>query len=551
MTPDEVRRLIAGGETFVVEFKGEARAPLGDADLVEAVVCLANGDGGTLLVGVEDDGRVTGARPRREAGITDPRRVEALIANRTSPSFGVRCSLVALPEGPVLTIEVPESVTPVGTADGRFLRRALTGRGVPACLPMHFHEMQSRQAGRGVLDYSALEIGGVSWDDLDPLEFERFRRLVRESGGRGDAALVALPDLELAKSLGVIDANHAPRAIRVAGLLLFGREDALRRHLPTHEVAFQDLAGTAVGTNDFFRWPLPRVMEELLARFRARIREDELLVDGVRVRLPTVSPVALREAIANALVHRDYQQLGAVHVQWRRDAVEVGNPGGFPAGVRADNLLVVQPRPRNPLLADALKRAGLAERTGRGVDAIFEEQLRFGRPPPDYSRSDRETVVVELRTGPADERMVELVARQERKGAPLELDDLLVLDALGTRPNARAADLAPVIQRSAADAQARLESLADRGLLEREGKDGFRASRRGGSTREDAEHEAVVLRLAAAPGGVARRDIAVRTGLSSDQAKRLLASLVAAGRLVQHGKGRGVTYRLGAGTDLT
>ena len=78
--------------------------------------------------------------------------------------------------------------------------------------------------------------------------------------------------------------------------------------------------------------------------------------------------------MANALIHRDYSRLGAVHVQVREDQIEISNPGGFPDGVRLDNLLVTAPRPRNPMLADAMKRAGIVERTARGIDAIFSEQ---------------------------------------------------------------------------------------------------------------------------------------------------------------------------------
>src|SRR5690606_21942851 len=77
--------LIAGGETLDVEFKSDVN----DTELVETVVCLANGGGGTLLVGVHDDGRVVGARPRHGA-TTDPRRIEALVSNSTRPALGVQ-----------------------------------------------------------------------------------------------------------------------------------------------------------------------------------------------------------------------------------------------------------------------------------------------------------------------------------------------------------------------------------------------------------------------------------------------------------------------------
>jgi len=321
MTPETLRLLIAAGESLQVEFKGEERAPLGDQDLVEAVVCLANRSGeepGYMLVGVEDDGCVTGARPRHEAGRTDLRRVQALIANRTRPSLTCRVELVLLDGSDVLVIEVPAARTPVGTADGRYLRRAMGGRGKPECLPFHFHEMQAHQASRGILDYSTLVAPEAGWEDLDPLEFERFRRSIRESRGLGDPTLLDLPDRELAKALGAVEANHEVTSIRVSGLLLFGKEEALRRFVPAHEVAFQELSGTRVAVNDFFRWPLLRVMDELLARFRARKREEELMVGFLRVGVPDYAERAFREAVANALIHRDYTRLGAVPFTFTR-----------------------------------------------------------------------------------------------------------------------------------------------------------------------------------------------------------------------------------------
>ncbi len=94
ITPNRVKALAAAGESLTVEFKGEAKAPLNDRDLVDTVICLANRLGeepAWLLIGVEDDGQITGARPRHEAEHTDPARLAALIAARTRPSLPV-CS---------------------------------------------------------------------------------------------------------------------------------------------------------------------------------------------------------------------------------------------------------------------------------------------------------------------------------------------------------------------------------------------------------------------------------------------------------------------------
>lgn len=204
MTPERLRQLIDAGENRDVEFKGEERESLNDRALIEAVVCLANRAAealGWLLVGVEDDGRVTGARHRNSAP-ADPHQVQALIANRTTPSHACRVELVNLDGVDILVVEVPSARTPVGTRDGVYVRRGLGGRGEPACLPFHFHEMQALQAHRGLLDYSALPVPGAGWRDLDQLEFARLRRTIRESRGRGDASLLALPDREIATALG-------------------------------------------------------------------------------------------------------------------------------------------------------------------------------------------------------------------------------------------------------------------------------------------------------------------------------------------------------------
>lgn len=559
MTPEALRSLIAGGETLDVEFKGEEARALSDGDLVEAVVCLANRSGnapGWLLVGVEDDGRVTGACPRH-ADRTDPLRLQALIAHRTRPSLSARVQIVRLGDQNVTAVEVPAARAPVGTSDGKYLRRALGGDGKPACLPLHFHEMQGLQADRGLLDYSALAVPDARWDDLDPLEFERFRRFIRESQGRGDASLVDLPDVELAKALGAIQANHAVSSVRALGLLLFGREESLRRLLPIHEVAFQVLSGLEVRVNDFIRWPLLRVMDELLARFRAQNREEELLVGMLRVGVPDYPPAAFREGVANALIHRDYTRLGAVHVQWHDDRIEISNPGGFPDGVRLDNLLVTQPRPRNPLLADAFMRAGVVERTARGIDTIFFEQLRNGRPAPSYARSNETGVVLVLPGGKANLAFARLVAEESQAQRPLGLDDLLLLNHLWIDRRLTTEEAARLIQKPEAEARGRLQRLVEAGLAEARGERKGRSwhlsaatyRRLGEKTAyvhqrgfEPMQQEQMVLQYVEKHGRITRAEAAGLCKLSPDQAYRLLQRLTESGRMTRHGTKKGAWY---------
>lgn len=559
MTAEELQALIAKGETLSVEFKGEEKAPLSDWDLVEAVVCLANRSDDQeshLLVGVEDDGRITGARPR-DGDRTNPDRIAALIFSRTRPNLSVIVELAELEGKQVLVVRVPPQRTPVGTSKGVFLRRIRGSDGRPACVPMDAAAISSLAADRRLLDPSAQVIEGAGWQDLDPLEFERFRRSIRERRGRSDESLLDLSNLELAKALGVVEANGEVRGIRLAGLLLFGREEAIRRFVPTHEVAFQVLRGIEVEVNDFFRWPLVRVVEEIEARIRARNREQELMVGVLRVGVPDYPERALREALANALIHRDYLRLGAVHFQWYEDRIEISNPGGFPEGVRLDNLLVTPPRPRNPLLADALKRAGIVERTARGIDTIFYEQLRNGRPAPSYERSDAASVIVVIPGGDANLDFVRLVVSEAQAGRQLGLDELLILNTLWLERNLVTDEAAQLIQKPEAEVRSVLHRLVEAGLVEERGQKKGRtwhlsaaAYRALGDKAayvrqrgfEPLQQEQMVLQYVEKHGRITRREAAELCRIASHQARDLLGRLVERGELDMRGSKKGAFY---------
>lgn len=553
----QVRSWIAAGETYEVEFKGERRAPLNDRNLVEAVVCLANGSGGVLLVGVEDDGIVTGARARHEGGNTDPLRLQALIANSTQPPVAAAVTVVELDASQVLVITVPNSPRVVGTTRGTYVRRAIAGDGRPTCVPFHAHEMLAHEIDRGAVDHAAVPAQGAAWDDLDPFEFERVRRLVVEAGDRADRVLAELSDREIAHALGLV---RDPVEVTTGALLLFGRPQALRRFVPTHEAAFQVLRGLDVEVNEFFVEPLFRLAEEMFARFRARNHEDELQFGLFRIAVPAYSETAFREALANAITHRDYTQRGALHVQWTEDQLEVASPGGFPEGIRLDNVLVAAPRPRSPLLADAFKRTGLVERTGRGVNRMFAEQLRLGRSAPDYGRTTDRQVVAVLPGGPPNLSLTRWVLEEERRsGRALGLVDLQVLTELVRERRATTSELAGVLQRSVAETRQQLVRMVERGWVEARG-DGpgrtwhltaaiYRALEAPAAYVrvrgfEPLQQEQMVASYVEAHGRITRGEAAELCAITPAQAGRLLRRLTESGRLVRVGERRTSYYEL-------
>jgi len=159
MNPEELQALIAQGESLAVEFRSD-QDPLSDTDLIEAVVCLANGSGGTILIGVENSGRVTGLHSRHR---THPNALAAFVTNRTVPPVNVEAEFVNLPEGPVAVLRVLAAHQPVATSDGRLLIRYTGARGKPRCRPLYPHELPGWRADRGTADVSALPVPGTTW----------------------------------------------------------------------------------------------------------------------------------------------------------------------------------------------------------------------------------------------------------------------------------------------------------------------------------------------------------------------------------------------------
>jgi ATP-dependent DNA helicase RecG len=273
-------QMIPAGESLHIEFKSD-RNRLPDRDLLAAVVCLANTDGGTIFLGVEKDGTVTGLHLAH----ADLSGLPALIANRTVPPVSVRVSSLTESGKEIARIDVPKSRKLIATSEGLLQRRRLLADGTPECVPFLPHEFSSRDSDLGLLDYSSLPVREASEAEIDPLERERLRQMVERYGG--DHTLAGLSDAELDSALGLVRLEQGRRTPTVSGLLILGRESAIRQHLPTHEVAFQVLDGTQVRVNDFFRLPLLKTFELVTERFEARVEEDEVQVGLFRVPIPT------------------------------------------------------------------------------------------------------------------------------------------------------------------------------------------------------------------------------------------------------------------------
>jgi ATP-dependent DNA helicase RecG len=416
-------------------------------------------------------------------------------------------------------------------------------------VPFYPRDQRSRRVDLGLLDFSAQTMEDVSFGNLDPLEFERLRQTIVRL--RGDRSLLELSNEEIAKALRLVESKDGILVPNVAGLLLLGKEDVLRDKIPTHAVHFQVFDDQSnVRVNDVFRYPLIRLLFEVESRFSARVEEDEVSVGFYRVPIPDYSLDGFREAVNNAVLHRDYTRMDAVYVQWYHDHIMITSPGGLPQGITIENILVHEPKSKNPLLAESFKRIGIIEQTGRGVDKIFMGQLRYGRPPPDYGRSDITGVRVELPGGTGSRQFAAFVYDLDRKGNRLDIDDLMLISALNSDARLDSKSAGKIIQKDSVKARAVLESLQEMGLVESRSNGDDRIYRLSAEMHKvlglpdvsiyekgqsRLRQEAMIQEYVQAHGRIERRHVMALCDLNSSQAGWILKKMIESGKLQRMG----------------
>jgi len=415
-TPDQLQQWLTEPEGTRLEFK-EAKARYDFDKLLQYCVALANEGGGKIVLGVTD------RRPRRVVGTAafdEPGRTEAGLHHRLSHRIPVE--ELKLPEGRVLVVHVPGRLP--GTAwqiDGRYLKRA--GDDVAS---LGDAELKAIFAETGP-DFSAEVCPAATLADLSPAAIAIFRaRWVQKTrderkAGWGDAETLSNAEL-------LVDGD-----VTYAALILFGTRPALGRHLAQAELVFEYRSSEASGPaaereeyrEGFFAWH-----GALWTRINLR-NDRQSYQDGLfRLDVPTFDEVQVREGLLNAVAHRDYRLGGSVFVRQFAQRLEVVSPGGFPPGITPANVLDQQ-SPRNRRLAEALARCGLIERSGQGMNLMFERAIRQGKPLPDFSGTSAHEVRLCLNGligDPAFVRFMERLGEETLRG--LSTYDFLVLDHL-------------------------------------------------------------------------------------------------------------------------
>jgi ATP-dependent DNA helicase RecG len=415
-TPEQLQGWLDAPEGSRLEFK-EAKQSYHFDKLVDYCVALANEGGGKIILGVTD------RRPRRIVGTSafdEPGRTEAGLHDRLSHRIPVE--ELQTEQGRVLIVHVPPRLP--GTAwhrNGRYLKRA-----GDELAPMDASELRSIFAETGP-DFSAEVCPGAALDVLEPEAVADFRdRWARKT--QDDRRSTWSVEETLTNAELLVDGK-----VTYAALILFGTRAALGRYLAQAEIVFEyrqtEASGPAADREEF-REGFFRYHDALWNKVNLR-NDRQSYQDGLfRIELPTFDEVPVREALLNAVAHRDYRHGGSVFVRQFPQRLEVVSPGGFPPGITPENVLDQQ-NPRNRRLSEALAKCGLIERAGQGMNLMFERAIRQGKPLPSFEGTSPHQVRLTLEGAVQDPVFVRFLERlgQERLRS-FSTYDFLILDHL-------------------------------------------------------------------------------------------------------------------------
>ena len=533
------------------EFKSDLKC-ISDSDIIDVVIAFANTDGGTLYIGVEDNGDITGVHPNHK----DTTKLAAFIANKTVPPVTVS---VEKEDDEYIKIIVPCCRSIVASSTGKLLRRRIKTDNTPENVPLYPHEINSRLSDLSLLDFSAQCVPDTQYSDLDDIERERLRNIIRSY--HGEQALLELENDELDKALRLVDEVDGKLIPTYTGMLLIGRKEKLKQKVPTAQAAFQVLNGTNIVMNESVDLPILAAFEKIGMFMDARNSEEEIEEGFFRISVFDYNKRAVREALVNAFCHRDYTMLGRIRVLLDDDGLTISNPGGFIEGVTLENLLTVEPHGRNPALADALKRIGLAERTGRGIDRIFEGSLLYGKPLPDYSESNSVMVKLFIPKSLPDKSFTKLISDEQSKmGQALPINTLLVLNELKRNRRINLAELVESTHINDSKIKITVEKLVESGLIEAIGNGRSRYYTLSASVYKQSDnitgyvrqtgidrirYPEMIIKFAKSNNGkIARKEAADLLKIRESQAYRVLKKMSDEGLLLLVGKGKYAYYKL-------
>ncbi len=507
------------------------------------VTALCNEGGGWLVIGMDDKWphKVVGTK-QNEGAIGE---LESNIYRDTliRPTIYELYENEHLKTGRVLVIAVPER--PIGKLF-RFEDVPLMRVGEelkPMSDEMIFGILQEQEP-----DFSSETCDGLTIDDLDA---EAIRILKQKYATKQkNPNFLTLSDHQVLSDLQLVKNEK----VTFAALILVGKADKLNEILPQASVILEYRKSESLvsyNNRQAYHEPFYKMIDLLWHDINLRNDKIDISENSYIFNIPYFNEGVIREAINNAIAHRDYRRTSETVIKQYPQKMIIMNAGGFPLGVSVENLLRVQSTPRNRLLADVLAKTGIVERSGQGVDKIFKNTLSEGKEAPDYSHSDSFRVELHLSADIKDKAFARFL-ESEQRDLPEE-DRLSVFDVIA---------LDQIRQgHSQIVAKENIERLLNRNLIEKRGrtrgtyyilsKSYYELCGKEGeySQKDDWDSNqvmSVIMPHLAKFGKAKMKDFAklLEGHLTRRQVRTIIDKFVAIQILIKEGEGAGTTYKI-------
>ncbi len=546
MTIPEFEQVLSKGENLTVEFKTwiyakDMRERISLA--VDELVAFANAKGGTVYMGVEDDGTVTGCNRY------DVQKIMESIYDRTRPALFTEIEVIHYEGKDVLAIKVERDGTTYATSDGRCLKRL--GKNSK---PYYPDEMSNKYASIQSPDFSGQILADSTVEDINVLEIYSLKEKLKMRDPR--SSLPELEDMSFLRDLGLIKEDEDIDRLTIAGLLFVGKEAAINRLLPQAEVIYLHYSANNMEEYDSrldLKQPIITVIDRLTEKIQNTNKIVNVQVGLFRLEVEDFSEKVFQEALLNALSHRDYLNMGAVYVKHYPDRIVIENPGAFPEGVNEKNIITHPSTPRNKLIAETLQRLKYVQRTGQGVDIIFREMISSGKPYPQY-HAYNEAVSLTIFSAIDDVNFVKFIAsEQDKLQKILPLPELMILRYLTDNKRIILSEVQGLTQLPVAEARKSCNNLVRDGLIGLSGKEYMLTAKVYDAIKSDVEYaQDTVIRYVKAKSlieeylqsaeFITNEKIRELCGFTRQQARTTLDRMRSEGILRLEGQGRVARY---------
>jgi ATP-dependent DNA helicase RecG len=353
--------------------------------LLGYIHAFCNEGGGKLILGVSDK------LPHTVVGSNFAEGKEGDLVDKIYSDTGIRVKTEVIKDDQkrrVLVIEIPSR--PVGKLmkfEGVALMR--TGESLREMSDAEMFRILSEQEP----DFSAKSCKDFHLKDLDPDAIKQMK--LAYSRKQANPAFLRLSNEQVLTDLKLLEEG----SLNYAALILLGSKDAIERLLPQSKLIWEfrnTEAQTHFDKREVIVQPLFLAIEEIWTLVDNRNSGIPIREGAYISNLKVFNEEVIREAILNAIAHRDYSITSEVVIKQYPRRIVINNPGGFPKGVTIENLLTISSTPRCRLMAEVLEKTGLVERSGQGVDKIYSITLSEGKPEPNYQSSNDFQVSLKL-----------------------------------------------------------------------------------------------------------------------------------------------------------